>query len=512
VTILVGDTNFTGYTPAAPPFPTSTDGGYIAASPFTAIASGMATSLNAFIIPGNVSSFVAGLYDATLQRLIYSQPVSPVGTGGQLMTFPILPTPIKALQGYHMLIVPSPSVVSGATPPGIFQFGIDGNLTANARKVSNAGQSYPIPPQALSGPVPVLFGAPVFYADGDSDALTLQTSGTSGKTELDVATIITRAFNRCRIRSSVLSDEMINTAKDELFLLLSSDLANMGPQLWAVDTKLMPMYAGQKKVPMPVGTLDVLNANLRTILPLQVSGATQYSPSSPTQVNTVGITWNGPPTPLAIISSQDGSTWTRILGDYPNASAGDITYYDLDGVQPAAFWAVVVDYLPMNTPPVLLTPGLSAIINTSQIGWYQNGFQVPMAPYSRDDYANLSNEFFQGRPFQYWLDRQQPWPVMNLWPTPGPNEQANALVKIWRHKQVMDVGNLYERLAVPNKWLSAVIDGLAWKLARTINEVDRNLVPELKTDYTEGLMHARSDEREKAPMRIIPQIYRYTRT
>jgi hypothetical protein len=134
-----------------------------------------------------------------------------------------------------------------------------------------------------------------------------------------------------------------------------------------------------------------------------------------------------------------------------------------------------------------------------------------MASYSRDDFANLSNLFFQSRPLQYWLDRQEPWPIMRLWPTPTLNDQQNACLVIWRHRQIMDIGSMSGRLNIPNRWLTAVIDNLAYRLGKVIPEVNPAMLPMLKTDAMESLNKARENERENAPMRIQPQIYRYTR-
>lgn len=100
---------------------------------------------------------------------------------------------------------------------------------------------------------------------------------------------------------------------------------------------------------------------------------------------------------------------------------------------------------------------------------------------------------------------------MRLWPVPGTNEQNNAVMVIWRHKHIQDVGTLTQRIAVPVRWLTAVIDGLAYRLGKAIAEVNPALLPILKTDADASLNGARSEERERAPMRVVPRIARYTR-
>lgn len=262
---------------------------------------------------------------------------------------------------------------------------------------------------------------------------------------------------------------------------------------------LLPFTAGQANVPMPAGTIDVLQANVRTLAPLQTSPSTTYSPVSPMQVNTIAITWAGPAVPILIQSNQSGSFQT-LLSVTPNASAGETTFYDIDGGQPATGWQVIAN----PVPP-------SAGLQVSNVAFYSNLTMVPMAPYSRDDFANLSNLFETSRPFQYWLDRQEPWPIMRLWPVPGINEEENACLMIWRHRHIQDVGELNQRLAVPVRWLTAVIDGLAFRLAKAIVEVNPSVLQFLEKEAMVSLNAVREEEREKAPFRIRPSISRYTR-
>src|SRR5579863_1546197 len=159
MTLLVGDNNFTGYTGAGP---TSTDGGYLAATPFIAPTTGLVSSLNAWLTPGSATTFAMGLYDSVLQKLSVSQPIT-AGTG--LNAFPIS-APVVAGRAYQLLLAP--------TSAGTFKFGIDGASPAVAYKVANGGSF----PQQLGGPTTTAYGAPAFYVDGDSRAQILATSGT----------------------------------------------------------------------------------------------------------------------------------------------------------------------------------------------------------------------------------------------------------------------------------------------------------------------------------------------
>lgn len=488
MTVLFGDTNFSAYTASGP---SSLDGAYVSAAPFIATSGGRVTSLYAYLTPSATCRFVMAVYDAQFQRLAYSAPIT-VSSGG-LIQFPIAPLSVTLFQAYQIVLIPIDGVP--------FSYGLDDSMFSGAFKIQ-PGLTGTVPAFQLVGPQPVTFGSPVFFADGDTQAQTLQPSGKIGETVMDTATVISLAFRRAKIRPNVVSDEMIEVARQELFLLLTGDLANRGTQLFAIDTQLLPMTAGRSELPMPPGTVDVLNANYRYLTAFQAGNSLTFSPISATQVTTVGLKWGAPGVPFLIQVSDDNFSWRTLRAEAPNASAGDVTLYDLDGGGAALFWQVVPDpTAPLGTLPLTL----------AKVTFYGTFSQTPMAPYSRDDFANLSNTFFGGRPFQYWLDRQDPWPIMRLWPTPQVNDQDNACIILWRKRQIMDVGALSDRLNVPNRWLTAVIDMLAARLGASIDEVPPALIQILEARATVSLNKVREEERENAPMRITPAIRCYTR-
>lgn len=485
MTVLVGDSNFTGYTG---PGPVATDGGYLASAPFIAVSNGQVTTLNCWITPGTATTFVMGLYDGTLQRLVYSGPVTPGAAG--LVRFPIAPTPVIALQAYQLLLISN---------TGTFQFGVDSTLSGNTKKAAGANVAYPTPVLNLTGVTATAFAAPAFYADGDSQALTIETSGTSGQTVLNTATVIARAFNRCRLRAAVISDEIVQKAQDELFLFLS-DLSNGPAPLWAIDTVLLPFTQGLSGVTMPAGTIDQKNVNYRFMNPLQSSAATTYAPTSQTQVNTVGITWGAPAVPIYIQMSLDGTTWTTLVATSPNASIGQTTLYDLDGSAPALYYRVIAQPVPA---------GLT--FTATNVAFYGNLYEVPMAAFSRDEWSQLSPRTFPGSPRQYWFERLQPVPIIHFWPVPQLMDQQQACAVVWRTRQIMDVGTLNQRIEAPQRWMLAIVDGLAEALARVCPEVDPAQLPILQAYAANSRRRALGEERENAPMKIIPQIYKYTR-
>lgn len=150
-------------------------------------------------------------------------------------------------------------------------------------------------------------------------------------------------------------------------------------------------------------------------------------------------------------------------------------------------------------------------VDVLQINYqYPDGREVPLTRVSQDDYNNLPNKGYQGRPVQYWLDRQRDAPVVRVWPVPNPGSSGHKMV-IARQRHLMDVGELTNDLDIPQRWLSAIIADLAWRIALEAPEVDPSLVGDLKSAANEAVLIAQNSERDQSPMRIVPRIGVYTR-
>lgn len=141
---------------------------------------------------------------------------------------------------------------------------------------------------------------------------------------------------------------------------------------------------------------------------------------------------------------------------------------------------------------------------------YTDGREVPLTRISQDDYNNLPNKTFAGRPVQYWLDRQRDAPVVRVWPVPGAVAATHSMY-ISRQRHLMDVGELIDDLDIPQRWLNAVISDLAWRIGMEAPEVDASLIGELKQVANEAIIIAQNAERDQSPMRIAPRIRAYTR-
>lgn len=327
-------------------------------------------------------------------------------------------------------------------------------------------------------------------------------SGTISETVFNTRRVIDASLRRCKLPTPKITADHLQIAKDQLYLILSA-LANQGIQLWCIENILLPLYEGQGAVTLPLGTVEVLNINLRTMQAVtgtDTDTATEHKVEfdSATAVATVGVFWSAASAPLQFERSDDGVTWTIIQTEAdPEAVAGETSWFDLTSVVAASFFRVTA------------TSGVLSF-DSIYLGGV-NPSEIPIGRLNRDQWTNLPNKVFaNNRPLQFWFDRQIPRPILRL--NPIPNAQAvSQLITLWRQRHIMDVGSLTQELDIPQRWYMAVVTELARQCAREIEEVDMKIIPMLDSDAALALRSAQEEERDNSPTFIAPNIAMYTR-
>jgi hypothetical protein len=325
-------------------------------------------------------------------------------------------------------------------------------------------------------------------------------SNTVSQTNFNTRRVIDNAIRRCKLTAQQITAEHIDIANDQLYLFLS-DLANQGAPLWCIEKQIYPLYDGVGDITMTDGTVDILNSNFRTLQ--EVSGINIDTSTSRTVsfttdifVANVGIYWTAAAVPIALERSDDGIIWDEIQTETPTASAGQWTWYDLDSSVAARYFRV---------------RATSGTLSFSQIYLANTPTEIPLARMNRDDYTNLPNKAFQSnRPLQFWFDRQVNNPIMHMWPVPNLAATVCQIV-VWRQRYIMDVGTMTQDVEVPQRWLEAIVSGLAAKMALELVEVDVSLIPLLDQKAAIALNIAQMEERDNSPMMIAPNISPYTR-
>lgn len=90
----------------------------------------------------------------------------------------------------------------------------------------------------------------------------MATSGTVAQTQFDATSMIEAATRRCGVLPAMLSAELLLSAKNNLFLLLTR-LSNRGVNLWCIQTVSVPMVPSQAVYVLPAGTVDVMTTMLK---------------------------------------------------------------------------------------------------------------------------------------------------------------------------------------------------------------------------------------------------------
>ena len=322
-------------------------------------------------------------------------------------------------------------------------------------------------------------------------------SGNISGTTFNALKVVDHAFRRCRLPAQAITAEMQSYALDSLYLMLS-ELANIKTPSWCIEELILPMYENQQLVTLPVGTVEVLNLNYRTLQLLDgttvaTSTSYTYSFSSTTVVDTVGIKWSGTAVPVTFQVSANGTTWTTVGTSSAVAVAGDITWTDISGALPYLYFRI--------------TASSPLLYNAITIGNLPQ--EIPLGQLNRDSYVNQSNKVFPGRPSNYYFQRDLPEPVVYLWPAPFSAAEQAQLV-LWRHRQIMDTENLQQEVEVPQRWLEAIVNGLAAKVAAETPAVDAALLPILEQRSAVSVQRAWDGDNDGSPIQINPGIRAYT--
>ena len=324
-------------------------------------------------------------------------------------------------------------------------------------------------------------------------------SGTISATTFNTNRVVDHAFRRCKLPAQAITPEMQQYAVDSLYLQLS-ELANTSTPSWCIAKSILPMYQGQPSVELPLGTVELLNLNYRVLQVLtgtEVALANSYTVDfgEDTSVSTAGFYWTAASPALTFAVSADNSTWTTVGTQEAGASAGSWTWTDITP-------ALAYRYFRVSS---------TATLSYSAVTLGNLPQEIPMGRLNRDTFVAQSNKVFTSRPTNYWFQRDRLNPVINLWPAPNAASETQAQLVAWRHRHIMDVGTLQQEIEVPQRWLEAMVAGLAARVAAETPNVDNGLIPLLDAKAAASLAAARAGANDGSSTFIQPNIRGYTR-
>ena len=118
-------------------------------------------------------------------------------------------------------------------------------------------------------------------------------------------------------------------------------------------------------------------------------------------------------------------------------------------------------------------------------------------------YASIPTKTTLGRPVQLWVERRVDAPRVTLWPVPNLN--ATYSLRYWRMRRIQDAGTGSVTPDVNARFLPAMTAGLAYHIAIKL-QLDPIRLQLLKAEYEQSYQLASEEDREKAPVRLVPRI------
>jgi hypothetical protein len=349
-------------------------------------------------------------------------------------------------------------------------------------------------------------------------------SGTTGTTVTTVQTLIDHGARRCGKLAGELTSEQVLSSRQSLYFLLSN-LINIGIQYWAISKKVYGFSPDRYIYDLPLGGNDVLNALYRWMsrpdgaytssaggtvanvydgdvdtICTQTSTngniSVNFGPSNPIFIGSIGFlpassgTWS-----IILEYSSDGSSWSTLedLGTIPVVN-NEWIWTDIDNGQTVPYYRIRA----YN----------GTTLSLRELYFGNNSTEITMSRLNRDDYTNLPNKnFTANQPFQFWFNRTVPQAQIWLWPTP---QNAFYQMTVWYSRQIMDVGDLYGELEIPQRWYEAVLMMLSHRMSLELPNVPLDRVQYLEVQADKYLTLAEQEERDKSPIYFAPNIAVYT--
>jgi hypothetical protein len=305
----------------------------------------------------------------------------------------------------------------------------------------------------------------------------MSTTGTS-TFNLDMNDLIEEAFERCGME--LRSGYDFRTARRSLNLL-TIEWANRGINLWTIEQGQILMNTGQAIYPLPVDTIDILDAVTRT---------NNGSSSNQIDINLSRISES------TYITIPNKNTTGRPIQMWINRQSGGVASIPQTTLA-NAITTTTQTTIDLTNASNLPTQGFINIDNET-IG-YQNivGNQILNAWRGQNGttaatHSNGANVF------------NNQLPSVNVWPTPNPPGSQYTLV-YYRMRRIQDAGGGVRTQDIPFRFINCMAAGLAYHLSMKLPGVPDNRIMLLKSDYEQQWDFASTEDREKAAIRFVPR-------
>jgi len=295
--------------------------------------------------------------------------------------------------------------------------------------------------------------------------------------------LIEEAFERCGME--LRSGYDFRTARRSLNLL-TIEWANRGINLWTIEQGQIPMNTGQAIYPLPVDTIDILDAVTRT---------NNGSSSNQIDINLSRISES------TYITIPNKNTTGRPIQMWINRQSGGVATIPQTTLA-AAITTTDQTTITLTNASNLPTQGFVNIGNET-IG-YQNIVNNQILNAWRGQNGTTATTHLNGVDVY-----NNQLPSVNVWPTPNPPGSQYTLV-YYRMRRIQDAGNGVRTQDIPFRFINCMAAGLAYHLSMKLPGVPDNRIALLKADYEQQWDFASTEDREKAAIRFVPRNLYYS--
>ena len=302
----------------------------------------------------------------------------------------------------------------------------------------------------------------------------MATSGSSNVT-LNLNEIIEESFERCG--KELRSGYDFRTARRSINLL-TIEWANRGINLWTVEEGQIVMATGQGVYALPTDTIDLLDQVIRQNAASLNQQDINISRISESTYSTI---------PNKLTQGRPIQVWINRQSGMQNASSDVVsaTVYSTDTT------------ITLNSTADLGTTGFIQI--DSEIIAYPNVSGNQLLNCARGQNGTTAAQHNVSAAVTVLN-----LPCINVWPTP--NSPGNQYTFVyWRLRRMQNAGTGINDQDIPFRLVPAMVAGLAYYLSMKLSDVDPNRAAALKADYEQQFDLAAQEDREKAPLRIVPR-------
>lgn len=300
------------------------------------------------------------------------------------------------------------------------------------------------------------------------------TTGTTAF-NLDMNDLIEEAFERCG--QELRTGYNFRTARRSLNIL-TIEWANRGLNFWTVEQNQIAMVTGQALYPVPVDTIDILDAVIRQnnsttnqidINISRISEPTYMSlPNKLAQGRPIQVWFNRQ-------SGQENTTSVTLDGGI-SASDTTITVSSVAGLATAGFIKIGNE-----------TISYPNIVGNQLVNCARGQNNTTAAAHLTAAAISVQN-----------------LPCINVWPTPNaPGDQYTFVY--YRMRRIQDAGSGVTVQDIPFRFIPCMVAGLAYQLSMKLPGVDPQRVLGLKSEYEQQWDLASAEDRDTSPLRFVPR-------